>query len=97
LQPGGISPEIFEAVESAFFAMKNVHNHPQVIEYDPLAGRKPIHRHGFDLVILSQARLDLARDRFQVGLGRSRADDKEIGEGRDSAQIQDNDLFRLFV
>ncbi len=40
---------------------------------------------------------NFTRDRFQLRLGRRRADYKEIGEGRDPAQIQDNDIFRLFI
>lgn len=77
--------------------MKNVHDHLQVIEHNPLAGGKPINRHRFDPVILSQACLDLAGDRLEMGFGSSRADDKEIGKGGDTAQIQSNDLFRLLV
>ncbi len=42
-------------------------------------------------------RFNFTRDRFQLRLGRSRADHKKIGEGRDPAQVQDNDIFRLFV
>lgn len=77
--------------------MKNVHDHLQVIEHDPLAGGESIDRHRFDPVILSQACLDLAGDRLEMGLGSSRANDKEIGKGGDAAQIQGNDLFRLLV
>jgi hypothetical protein len=42
-------------------------------------------------------RFNFTRDRFQLRLRRRRADYKKIGEGRDPAQIQDNDIFRLFI
>jgi hypothetical protein len=77
--------------------MKNVHHHLQIIEHDPLAGRKSINRHRFCRVLFFQLAFNFIRDRLQLRLGGSRADHKKIGEGRNPAQVQDNDVFRLFV
>ena len=48
--------------------MKNVDNDLQIIEHDPLAGRKPIDRYGSNGMILSQTRFNFVRDRFQLRL-----------------------------
>jgi hypothetical protein len=77
--------------------VKNVDNHLQEIEYHPLAGGKSINRDGTDRLVLSQSRFEFVCDRFQLGLGRAGANHKKICKRRDAAQIQHNDVFRLFV
>jgi hypothetical protein len=56
-----------------------------------------VHSHGFDFVLFLQAAGDFARNRLQLRLRRGRTNDEEIGKGRDPAQIEDDDVFRLFV
>jgi hypothetical protein len=46
---------------------------------------------------LPQSRLDFPGDRFQVRLRSPRADDEEIREGRNLAQIEHHDVFRFFL
>ena len=48
-------------------------------------------------MILSQSRFNFICDRFKLRLRRGRANHEEIGERRDRAQIQDDDVLRLFV
>ena len=48
-------------------------------------------------MILAQSRFNFICDRFELRLGRGRANHEEIGERRDRAQIQDDDVLRLFV
>jgi hypothetical protein len=48
-------------------------------------------------VIVLQSALNFARNRFQVRLRRSRADDEEIRERRDALEIEDDNALRLFV
>jgi hypothetical protein len=91
-----VAPKILQAVKSAFVSMKNVDNYLQVIEDDPLAGREPVDCHGSNRMILSQPRFNFICDCFKLRLGRGRADHEEIGERRDRAQIQDDDVLRLF-
>ena len=43
-EAGSVAPQILETVELAFLAMENVHDHLHVIEHDPLAGGKSVHR-----------------------------------------------------
>ena len=69
----------------------------QVIEHDPLARGKSVHGNSPDAVLVSQPFLDLARDRFQMRLGSSRANDEVIREARDSLKIEDDDVFGFLV
>ena len=69
----------------------------QIIEHDPLAGRKSVHRNRADPVLVSQTLFDLARDRFQMRLRSSRANDEVIREAGDSLKIEDDDVFGFLV
>ena len=77
--------------------MEDVDNDLEIIEHDPLAGGKTVHGYGFDFVVLLQACRNFTRDRFQLRLGSGRTDDKEIGKGGNPTQIQNDDVFGLFV
>jgi hypothetical protein len=77
--------------------MKDVHDDLHVIEHDPLARRESIHGDGAHAVIVFQPAFDFARDRFEVRLGGSRANDKKIGESRDALEIEDYNVLRLFI
>jgi hypothetical protein len=48
-------------------------------------------------VVLPQPRFNFTGDGLEVRLGRGRANDKEIGEAGDSAQIEERDVLRFFV
>ena len=82
-QARSVAPKIFQAVEIAFFAVEDVHDHLQVIDHDPLTSRKTIDRRGTQAMIFAQSGFDLARNRFQMRLGSPRANDEEIGERGD--------------
>ena len=92
-----VAPQIFEAVKGALVLVENVDNHLEEVEHHPLARRKSIDRNGTDRMILSQPRFEFVCDRFQLRLGRAGANHKKICKRRDAAQIQHNDVFRLFV
>ena len=77
--------------------MKDVRDHLHVIKHDPLAGRKSIHCRRTNAVIFLQPRLDFACDGFEMRLRRSGTDDKEIGEGGNLPQIENDDFFRFFI
>jgi hypothetical protein len=77
--------------------VKDVHDHLHVIEHDPLTCGKAIHGNGAHCIIVLQPALDFARDRFQVRLGSSRANNEVIRKGRDALEIEDNNVLRLFV
>jgi hypothetical protein len=80
-EPRRVTPKIFETIEGAFFAVKNVHHHLQVIEHDPLARGKTIHRRRADVMVVLQTRFDFSSDCFQLRLGSGRTNHKKIGEG----------------
>ena len=44
--------------------MKDVDNDLQIIEHDPLAGGKPVNRHGSNGMVLSQTGLNFVCDCF---------------------------------
>lgn len=77
--------------------MKYVDDYLQVIENDPLAGREAVDCHRANGMILTQAGLDFICDRFKLRLRGGRANHEEVGKGRDCAQIQNDDVLRLFV
>ncbi len=77
--------------------MENVDNDLQIIEHDPLACRKTVNRHRPHGVVFSQTCFDFVGDSFQLWLGRGRANHEKICKRRDCAQIEDNDLLRLFI
>lgn len=77
--------------------MKHVDDYLHVIEHDPLARRKSIHRNRAETVIGFEPAFDFPRDGFQVWLGRARADHEKIGESRNTLEIEDDNRFRLFV
>ena len=77
--------------------MEDMDDYMQIIEHDPLAGWKSIDCGRANTLILFQLGFDLTRNRFQMRLGRSRTNNKEIGERGNPAQIHDNDLFCFLV
>jgi hypothetical protein len=77
--------------------MKDVHDDLHVIDHDPLTRGKSVDGNRADAVISLQAAFDFARDCLEVRFRRSGADHEKIGEGRDALEIEDDDLFRLFV
>ena len=77
--------------------MEDVNDDFEVIEHDPLARRETVDRGGAQLVIVSQASLNLVGDRFELRLRRRRANDEEVGKAGDPGQIEDDDFFGLLV
>lgn len=77
--------------------MKHVHNDLHVIEHDPLARRKSVNRHWAQIMIDLEPPLNFARDRFQVRLGRAGADYEKIGKGRNTLEVEDDNLLRFLV
>ena len=59
-----VAPEIFQAVTVSFVPVKNVDNDLQIIEHDPLAGRKTVNRDRSNGMVLSQTRFNFVCDCF---------------------------------
>lgn len=64
---------------------------------DPLALRKTVHGERLDLMAFPQLFLELVDDRLEMRIAGAGADQEKVGEGRRTAQVDDNDVFRLFV
>lgn len=77
--------------------MKDVDYDLEIIEHNPLAGWKAIDRSGVNPFVLAKSRLHLGSDGFEVRLGRTGANDKEIGECGDATQVEDDNIFGLFI
>ena len=92
-----VAPQILQAIKAALVAVKDVDHNLEVIEHDPLARRKTVDRCGAPALIFSQPCFNFVRDRFQLRLGTGRANHEVIGEAGNSGEIEDNDVFRLFV
>jgi hypothetical protein len=75
--------------------VKNVHEHGDVIDDDPLADGKAIDRCRPRVEAFLEPFLDFTGDGFEVRLARARADDVVIGERRNPAQIENDQVFRL--
>jgi hypothetical protein len=48
-------------------------------------------------MLVAQSYFDLVGYGFELRLGAGRANDKEISEGRDSGQIEDDNVFGFLV
>jgi hypothetical protein len=95
LQAWGVAPKVFQGVVGALIGVKNVHEHGDVIDDDPLADGKAIDRCRPRVEAFLEPFLDFTGDGFEVRLARARADDVVIGERRNPAQIENDQVFRL--
>jgi hypothetical protein len=77
--------------------VEDVDDHLKVIEHDPLARRESINGRGPPSVIFAQPRFNFIRDRFELRFRACRTNHEEIGEAGDSGEIENNDVFGLFV
>jgi len=77
--------------------MKNVDNHLQIIEHDPLACGKPVQSPRPDgMVSLKRVSISFAIA-FSCGSDVAEQITEKIRERRDRAEVKDDDVFRLFV
>jgi len=60
--------------------MENVDDHLQVIEHDPLAGRKPVDRHRSNRMVLAQSGFNFICDRLELRLRCGGANHEKIGK-----------------
>jgi len=97
LQARRIAPEIFEPVKGTLALVEDVNHDISEIDHHPLAYGIAIGGRWLHAVLQLQLIADFARDRFQMRLRGAGTDDEEIREIRDAAQINRDDVFRLFV
>jgi hypothetical protein len=77
--------------------MENVDHHIGVIRDDPLARGEPVDGHGLHPMFFLEPIMQLSRDGLQVWLGGAGADHEKIGEGRDRAEVDGDDVFGFLV
>lgn len=67
-----------------------------VIEQDPAGLRRALAASRLDLLGLAQLLVDRLQDGVDLAVGAGAGDDKIIGERRYLADVQQQDVFRLF-
>jgi hypothetical protein len=77
--------------------VEEVQDDVAVIGDDPLAEREAVHAERAARVIFFQAVFDFVGDGLQLRLGGAGADDVKIGEERQAAQVDGDDVLRLFI
>jgi len=77
--------------------MEDVDHHFEIIEHDPLARRKTVDGCGASPMVLAQSHFNFVSNRLELRFGGCRADHEEIGEGGNSGEIEDDNVFSLFV
>ena len=77
--------------------MKCVDHQLAVIGDDPLAERQAIDGERTAAVFLPQAFLDVVHDGLELRLAACGADEEEIRERGNAAQIENDDVFRLLL
>ena len=92
-----VAPQTLEVVEAASGFEEDVANDIAVIDHDPLARGEAIGRSGSAVDFIAGFFTDGGGDGFELWLGGTGADQKEVGEIRDSPHVQKNDVSRLFV
>ncbi len=92
-----VAPEIFEAVVGALIFVEDMDDHVRVIGHDPLAEREAVDGHRCDAVLILEAVVQIACDRFQMRFGSAGTKDEEIREVRNSAQVDGDDVEGFFV
>jgi hypothetical protein len=70
---------------------------PTVVGDDPLAEREAVHGERLDAVLLAQTVLEVVGDGLEVRLAGRRADDEEVGEGGNAAQVERDDVLGFLV
>jgi hypothetical protein len=73
-----------------------VHDNVAVVEQHPAGFRCAFAAPRADLFGLAQLPVDRLQDGVDLAVGAGAGDDKIIGEGRDTANVQQQDVLRLF-
>ncbi len=73
-----------------------MHDDVAVVEEDPAGLRRALAAARADLLSLAQVFVDRLQDGFDLAVGAGAGDDKIIGERRYLANVQQQDVFRLF-
>ena len=88
-------PQLFEAIELPLAGAENVHDHVAVVEQHPARGRAALPLAGPHVLGVAKLGDDLALQRFDLALAVPRADDEVVRDGRDGAQVQQEDIAGL--
>ncbi len=77
--------------------MEYMHDDVAEVRDDPLAQREAVHSGRAHVVVIAQALLDFACDRFEVGFRITGANHEKVREAGQAAHIQRNDVFGFLV
>ena len=95
--PSGISPETSEIVEIAGVAVEKMNDEIAVIEQHPLGGVVAFDADRAAIRARFELFVDLVSDRLNLPLVRAACDNEKFGKAGELAQIEPDDVERLFV
>ncbi len=72
-----------------------MHDDIAIVQQDPAGLRRAFAAPRADLLGLAQVMVDRLQDGVDLAIGAGAGDDKIIGEGRDLADVQQQDVLRL--
>lgn len=93
----GRAPQPFQIVEEALLLQEQVDDHIAVIHQHPATVGGPFDRERQLGITFLDGLAHIVRQRFQLAVTVAVTDDEEVGDDRVRAQIEQDDLFRLFV
>ena len=74
-----------------------MNKHVAEIDDHPLAEGDAVDAQGMPPVIFVELLLEFVCDGLELGLGVARTDHEEIREGRDTPEVDDDDVFGFFI
>ena len=92
-----ITPQTFQRVELSLFVKKNMHQNIRIIHHQPLAGYRTFRGQRRNMRMLSDSFPDAAIDGLEMRFRRTGADHKEVGERRNPAQVENDDVLGLLI
>lgn len=94
--PLGVAPELFEGVTLAHLGVEDVHDDIAQIQDNPPAGWRANMMLGAD-ALLAQPSHRLLGDGFELRFGKAGTDDEVVGNCRDFADVENDNVFSLLV
>ena len=92
-----IPPKIFEVVKFTDVGPHYMDDHVKIIEHHPRCIDRPVRPAWREVMFLLEMFLDLVNDCPQVGFARTGADDEVIGDAGDFSEVENYDVFCVFI
>jgi hypothetical protein len=97
VDPRGVSPQAFQAVELSFFVHENVNHDVDEVHQDPVRDATAFDVFWFATALFEQPFLDRFGDRQGLARGRPMADHEIVGEVAETPEVENEHVFGFFV